>query len=260
MLKYLIQLSLIMVISFGGEANQEEIVTTKSGLQYVEIVEGKGDFPMMGDFCIVHYTGTLEDGTKFDSSHDRGEPIEFPIGMGRVIKGWDEGILTMKSGGKRKLIIPANLGYGDRGTGSIPPNSTLLFDVELVSIKKQFKDRDFDLPGQEIVKDSGLRMIEHIKGKGEKPENGQTVIVHYTGLLESGVKFDSSHDRRKPFEFQLGMGRVIKGWDEGIADMTIGSKRTLIIPSELGYGSRGAGGVIPPNSVLVFEVELLGIK
>ena len=260
MFKYLIQISLIMIFTFGSETNKEIIVTTESGLQYVEILEGKGEFPNKGDFCSVHYTGTLEDGTKFDSSHDRGEPIEFPIGMGRVIKGWDEGLMTMKPGGKRKLIIPAKLGYGERGTGSIPPNSTLIFDVELVSFSKPFKDTDFELPGQEIVKDSGLRMIEHITGDGAKPENGQTVIVHYTGLLDSGVKFDSSHDRNKPFEFQLGMGRVIKGWDEGIADMTIGSKRTLIIPPELGYGSRGSGGVIPPNSVLVFEVELLGVK
>jgi len=260
MLKYLINLSLLIGITIGSDLNKEIIVTTESGLKYIEIKEGKGNFPKAGDFCSVHYTGTLEDGTKFDSSHDRGEPIEFPVGMGRVIKGWDEGIMTMKPGGKRKLIIPANLGYGERGTGSIPPNSILHFDVELVNVKKQFKDTDFELPGQEIVKDSGLRMIEHINGNGAKPEKGQTVIVHYTGMLDSGVKFDSSHDRNKPFDFQLGLGRVIKGWDEGIADMTIGSKRTFIIPPELGYGSKGAGGVIPPNSLLIFEVELIGIK
>ncbi|MAJ45435.1 MAG: peptidylprolyl isomerase [Candidatus Marinimicrobia bacterium] len=234
--------------------------TTVSGLKYIIVNEGKGETPNKGDLCKVHYTGTLEDGTKFDSSYDRGEPIEFPVGVGRVIKGWDEGIMLMKPGGKRKLIIPSDLGYGDRGTGNIPPNSTLHFDVELVSIKKPFKDTDFDLPGEEIVTESGLRMIEHIKGDGSKPETGQTVIVHYTGLLETGAKFDSSHDRNKPFEFPLGMGRVIKGWDEAIADMTIGSKRTLIIPPDLGYGERGAGGVIPPNAVLVFEVELIGVK
>ena len=260
MTKFLIQISLLLSLCCTSETKKDKMNTTSSGLKYIIIKEGVGESPEKGDFCKVHYTGTLEDGTKFDSSYDRGEPIEFPVGMGRVIKGWDEGILLMKPGGKRKLIIPAALGYGDRAAGSIPPNSTLHFDVELVSIKKPFKDTDFDLPGEEILFDSGLRMIEHVKGNGTKPNKGQTVVVHYTGLLETGSKFDSSHDRNKPFEFQIGMGRVIKGWDEGVSDMSIGSKRTLIIPPDLGYGERGAGGVIPPNSVLVFEVELIDIK
>ena len=94
-------------------------------------------------------------------------------------------------------------------------------------------------------------MIDHIIGEGEKPKTTQIVIVHYTGKLENGTKFDSSHDRGKPFEFPLGMGRVIKGWDDGIALLKKGSSAKLVIPSELGYGSRGAGGVIPPNADLV---------
>jgi peptidylprolyl isomerase len=114
----------------------EQIVETATGLGYVEIVEGTGTRPKAGDSVSVHYTGWLKSGQKFDSSHDRGQPLEFSVGRGQVIKGWDEGVGTMRVGGKRKLIIPAHLGYGDRGaSGVIPPGATLIFEVELVGIR-----------------------------------------------------------------------------------------------------------------------------
>lgn len=112
-----------------------DIVTTPSGLKYKELTEGTGATPKQGQTVVVHYTGTLEDGTKFDSSRDRNSPFSFKLGVGQVIKGWDEGLSTMKVGGRRQLIIPADLGYGARGAGGvIPPNATLLFDVELLRI------------------------------------------------------------------------------------------------------------------------------
>ena len=107
---------------------------------------------------------------------------------------------------------------------------------------------------------SGLVYVITQKGSGRQPLSGETVIVHYTGLLGNGAKFDSSLDRGKPFEFPLGQGQVIKGWDEGIAKLHVGDQATLIIPPELGYGATGAGGVIPPNATLIFLVELVGIK
>lgn len=112
-------------------------MTTPSGLKYEDIVIGTGASPQPGHQVTVHYTGTLEDGTKFDSSVDRGQPFTFQIGIGRVIKGWDEGVMTMKVGGKRKLVIPPQLGYGARGAGGvIPPNATLVFEVELLDTKE----------------------------------------------------------------------------------------------------------------------------
>ncbi|HEY9738536.1 MAG TPA: FKBP-type peptidyl-prolyl cis-trans isomerase [Trichocoleus sp.] len=115
--------------------SEENLATTESGLQYVDIVEGTGAMPQPGQRVTVHYTGTLENGTKFDSSRDRGRPFSFNIGVGQVIKGWDEGVGTMRVGGQRKLIIPPELGYGARGAGGvIPPNATLIFDVELLSL------------------------------------------------------------------------------------------------------------------------------
>lgn len=113
---------------------------------------------------------------------------------------------------------------------------------------------------EEITTPSGLKYIDMEIGSGESPNTGQDVEVHYTGTLEDGTKFDSSVDRNQPFNFTIGVGRVIPGWDEGVATMKIGGKRRLIIPSDLGYGARGAGGVIPPNATLIFDVELLGIK
>ncbi|HTJ41737.1 MAG TPA: FKBP-type peptidyl-prolyl cis-trans isomerase [Kofleriaceae bacterium] len=111
---------------------------------------------------------------------------------------------------------------------------------------------------------TGLQYEDTVPGTGASPQKGQTCVMHYTGWLwvdgAKGAKFDSSRDRGKPFTFPIGAGRVIKGWDEGVASMKIGGQRTLLIPPELGYGARGAGGVIPPNATLLFEVELLGVQ
>jgi peptidylprolyl isomerase len=114
----------------------DKTVTTASGLQYVDLVVGSGASPKAGQTVTVHYTGTLTNGNKFDSSRDRGQPFQFQIGVGQVIRGWDEGVMTMKVGGRRKLVIPPELGYGDRGAGGvIPPKATLVFDVELLGVQ-----------------------------------------------------------------------------------------------------------------------------
>jgi len=115
--------------------NNGGVITTASGLQYSDIVVGNGASPKVGQNCVVHYHGTLLDGTVFDSSVEKNKPFEFPVGVGRVIKGWDEGVITMQVGGKRKLIIPSDLAYGSRAAGKIPANSTLIFEVELLEIK-----------------------------------------------------------------------------------------------------------------------------
>ncbi|HEY8020945.1 MAG TPA: FKBP-type peptidyl-prolyl cis-trans isomerase [Thermoanaerobaculia bacterium] len=114
--------------------------------------------------------------------------------------------------------------------------------------------------GKEVVTSSGLKYVDQKVGDGDEAKSGDTVTVHYTGWLTDGKKFDSSVDRNQPFTFRLGASQVIEGWDKGVAGMKVGGKRKLTIPPGLAYGNRAVGGVIPPNSTLIFEVELLGVK
>jgi peptidylprolyl isomerase len=243
--------------SFGQDDPEQTkpMTRTDSGLEFRDVKEGRGDAPKLGETCVVHYTGWLwqdnAKGKEFDSSVKRGTPFAFRLGAGRVIRGWDEGISTMKVGGKRELLIPAELAYRARGAGGvIPPNATLFFDVELV---EKFERTD-----------SGLEYLDDKQGTGVIPRTGQTCEVHYTGWLwhngAKGRKFDSSVDAGQPISFQLGRGEVIKGWDEGIATMKVGGKRRLLIPSELGYGPGGNPPDIPGNATLLFEVELRKVK
>ncbi len=240
--------------------------TTASGLQYEDTTPGTGPEAKSGQDVSVHYTGWLyKDGVKgqkFDSSKDRAEPFDFELDGGMVIRGWDEGVQGMKVGGTRVLVIPPELGYGARGAGGvIPPNATLMFEVELLGVSGGEEAVSLNLTSTA----SGLQFEDKVIGEGAEAKSGARVTVHYTGWLYKsegglrGKKFDSSKDRRDPFKFQLDAGMVIRGWDEGVQGMKVGGTRILVIPAELGYGARGAGGVIPPNATLMFEVELLAV-
>lgn len=238
--------------------------TTASGLKYRITEFGKGKQVISGDNVSVHYTGKLENGTKFDSSRDRNQPITFKAGVGQVIKGWDEGLLLLKVGDKAIFIIPPSLGYGDQDMGPIPAKSTLVFDIEVMGATTPappVKPVPYDVKGKDtLTTASGLRYIKVANGTGIQAENGKTVEVHYTGYLMDGKQFDSSVERGTSFNFPLGMGSVIKGWEEGVALMKIGDKFRFIIPSDIAYGPEGRGPVIPPNATLIFDVELLNVK
>jgi peptidylprolyl isomerase len=235
--------------------------STPSGLKYKLLEMGSGKKVTAGDMVTVHYTGTLPDGTKFDSSKDRNQPFSFKVGGQQVIAGWDEGLQLLQVGDKAILTIPAALGYGERAMGKIPANSTLIFEIEVLDSKAPVVAVPFNIEGKEVLTTpSGLKYVYIEKGNGPKAEAGKTVDVHYTGYLMDGRKFDSSVERGDPISFPLGQGMVIKGWEEGIALMKVGDKMRLIIPSELAYGPNGAGGVIPPNATLLFDVELVGVK
>jgi len=239
----------------------ENSITTNSGLQFIEIREGTGSLPLLGDIVSVNYIGTLDDGTEFDNSYERSWPAEFIVGVGQVMPGWDEGIAMMKKGGKAKLIIPPDLAYGETGAGEgiIPPNATITLEVELVNIHTPGQAAPTPVDESDYtITESGLKYYDFEVGDGELPQNGQTIHVHYTGWLVDGTKFDSSLDRGYSHSFVIGVGDVISGWDEGVSTMKIGGKRQLQIPPDLGYGEAGSGVTIPPDAILIFEIELLG--
>ncbi len=164
------------------------------------------------------------------------------------------------------LALATQLKGNEAVAGNLPTNMTATAQSTLIA--QTASDLDPEAPTEETTDmaddnmtktDSGL-MYEDIEvGTGALPTQGQSVTVHYTGTLENGEKFDSSVDRNRPFSFTIGVGQVIKGWDEGVATMRVGGRRKLVIPPELGYGSRGAGGVIPPNATLIFDVELIRV-
>jgi len=219
--------------------------TTASGLKFADVAVGTGAAPVSTDWVTLQFTATLQDGTLFGSSRKNGGPISVPLGeITKEVAGWGEGLSTMKVGGVRELVIPPSLAYGDKGAGSvIPPGATLVFAIELLDAKAAPK----------------VKIDDTLVGTGATAADGMSVKVNYTGTLENGTVFDSSYGKQ-PFQFVLGQGQVIPGWDQGLQGMKVGGKRTLTIPSELGYGTQGAGAAIPPNSNLVFEVELLDVQ
>lgn len=239
----------------------QEYTTTESGLQYVIVEEGSGDQPEMGDVVRVHYTGLLGDGTEFDTSRGGGEPFQFALGRGQVIPGWDEGIGLLREGGTAKLIIPPELGYGAQGSGGvIPPNATLYFDVELIEIVPGGPDSPTAVDEDDYeATESGLQYYIIEEGDGETAEEGDPVSIHFTFWLEDGTRLNSSIDVGQPLTFVIGQGQVPPGLEEGIAGMQVGEQRQLVLPPELAFGEQGAGDTIPPDSTIIFEVELLEI-
>ncbi|OFY09157.1 MAG: hypothetical protein A2X11_02625 [Bacteroidetes bacterium GWE2_42_24] len=243
---------------------------------------GKGATAKPGDKIRVNMVLSLLNGKKVFSSYDQNKPLLFEYGRRIENKGVEEALGLLQEGGQLIAIIPSDLAFGEEGRGEyIPPYSPVIYRIEMLEIitpeeyalqaaekirvarANETLDREKYLKQNNIKEKplpSGLYVIEEKAGKGNIPKTGDKVKVHYTGYLTNGTRFDSSIDRGQPFEFEVGAGRVIKGWDEGIRHMKPGGKAKLIIPAELGYGERGSGDKIGPYATLVFEIELLSIS
>ena len=228
-----------------------------------DLVVGSGSPVGVGDFLIMDYVGvSYSTGLQFDASWDRGSPFPFELGAGRVIQGWDQGIVGMSVGGRRSLTIPPELAYGENGSGSgsIGPNETLVFVVDLIaSVPANLEKPSVALTLESTTE---LKTNDISEGSGAIVQPGNVVYIHYVGVSAStGEQFDSSWDRgRSEFiGYISGTGNVIQGLDEGLLGMQVGGRRTVVIPPDLAYGENGAGdGLIAPNETLIFTVDLLG--
>lgn len=240
-------------------------------LGITDLVVGEGEVVRANATVTVHYRGTFrETGEQFDASYDRGEPATFSLVPGGLIKGFAEGLLGMKVGGKRRIDIPWNMAYGEQGRPPrIPPKSDLVFEVEMIGVENEAPAAEpepakkpelaTEFAGEPQDLGEGLVVRDIAVGQGEAGiKVGASVTMHYVGVLAaSGEQFDSSLDRGEPATFQLEPGALIEGFSRGLLGAKVGTKRRLEIPSALGYGERGAPPVIPANADLVFEVEIL---
>jgi peptidylprolyl isomerase len=244
--------------------HQAEVVTSETGLRYVVTKAGEGDAPAKGDRLTAHMVFRLPSGKVMLDTRETKMPKQISVGADLQINGLEEGLVGMKKGERRTIIIPPKLGFGVEGLAENPPIATLIFEVEIVDVQSDKKQIEKiinklkkDYPKAKLITTkSGLQYVVTKVGAGDKVGKGKKIKAHYTGRLLDGTEFDSSVKRGVPFEFVVGTGQVIKGWDEALSDMKKGEKRTLIIPPGLAYGPRGRPG-IPPNATLVFDVELV---
>lgn len=212
-----------------------------------DLTIGDGDEIQPGHTLRVDYVGRLPDGSTFDSTDETGEEFIFTFGIGQVIEGWDEGLEGMREGGTRRLEIPSHMAFGQRGrcrtdgTCPVPPNTDVTYEVTVVAI--------FD---EVLVEDQ-------TEGTGRVAENGDILFVDFVGQLQNGDVFDESLSVGAPFQFQLGQGRVIAGWDQGLPGMKAGGRRIITVPPSLGYGPFGSPPTIPQYAVLIFTIDLVEV-
>lgn len=266
---------LFLIIAFGC-SKENEIVTLESGLQYMDDSLGTGRAAKDSDLVTIHFRGWMvNDSTNLfsdwtadqqkmayslGSTYDQNQPIKFVLGTGAFIKGTDQGIKGMKPGGRRTMIIPSAMAYGEKGMGPIPPNTDLKIVIELLDVKDRVVAEEFKVKPEDFkTTSSGLKYAFVNEGEGKNADSGSVVTVHYTGYLEDGTKFDSSVERDEPFSFVLGMGQVIPGWEEALKLMNKGAKARFILPPELGYGTMELAQ-IPANSTLIFDIEMLDVQ
>ncbi len=236
-------------------------ITTDSGLQFLETNPGDGIHPKDGDIVLMNFVASLPDGTEFGNSYTQGGPAEVIIGRGQLLEGWEEGVKLMSTGSSARLVLPPELAFGEEAYGMIPANSPIIMMIELISVEKPPKPKDFSNVNLTTT-ESGLAYYDLEDGEGEPAQEGQIVSNYFTIWVkgEDKAQFIGSSQDGSPITFQIGKGdTVFPGWEEGVTGMKVGGVRYLEIPAELALGDVG-GGDIPPGATLLMEIELLDIK
>jgi FKBP-type peptidyl-prolyl cis-trans isomerase len=234
-------------------------VATESGLRYAFLSDGDGETPDFGSTVTVHFKLWLEDGSLLADSYASSQPAPFTLGAEEIIAAWDEMAALMRVGDVVQMIVPPELGLGAAGGGPIPPDATLIFELELLDFQPppppptEVDEESF------IETESGLRYVFLEEADGPLAASGDSVTVNYAGWLTNTIQFDNSYDRGEPFTLVADTGSVIPGWDEMLLLMPQGSKVQVYIPGDLAYGASGRPG-IPPNATLIFEIELLEVS
>ena len=270
------------------DVSPDMLVLKESGIRVFDRTAGDGRKPTVLDLVVVKYTGWLSDGCIFASTYPRGQDAQFPVSS--LIGGWQEAMVTMKTGGIRRVEIPSELAYRELGSPpNIPPHETLMFDIELINVLTLTEVRatatvvaasftptpeggdtlpscaNAGPPGavprfadvaedQLVAQPSGISVFDIKVGDGNSPGENDFVCVHYTGWLENGSEFDSSYPRGTAIGFPV--SGVIQGFRDAILGMSVGGHRRVQIPSELGYGDSGAGASIPGGATLYFDIVL----
>lgn len=234
--------------------------TTESGVKYWDLEVGDGPAVLPRAEVKVRHTGWLEDGTVFDTTEMIRKPSSFSLSRGRVIAGWREGIPGMRVGGKRRLEVPPQLAYAEAGAGPIPPNATLIFEVEVVEASEPPPLPEPSSLGdiKPVTTETGLTFWDIKEGSGSTPEEESTVTVHYSMWLLDGTICQTSKETGRPLAALL--SRLSAGMREGISSMKVGGIRQMRVPPDLAYGETGYPPEIPPNATLTIEVELVGFK
>ncbi len=250
----------ILVITAGTawylKTNQDiaPVSPAEQAVAVSDLVVGTDREAKAGLLATVHYNGQVQGGLEFESTRAREKGVTIKLGNGETLVGLDQAITGMKVGGKRRVIIPPELGYGSRTVGDVvKPNSTLVYEIDLVNVE----DPPVEIPGETYTE---LKTKDLATGKGAKAAGGSVVKIHYRATLSNGKDFEDTYPRQTPVEVTLGAGMLLQGVDQGIIGMQAGGKREIKIPPELGYGSRSVGGLVPPNSSLIYTVELLEIS
>ena len=233
--------------------------TTTTGLQYLELVPGTGETPKAGNIISMQYIATLPDGTELANTYTNNAPVSTLWGRNLLLPGWEEGIGLMKVGGKTRLVLPPNLALGAEGSGPIPPNSQIVIEVELLSVKPA--PLPATVTAEQLTKTtSGLQYFDIAKGDGTEAAKNSSVSTHFTIWVknETGYDYIASSEDTSPLSFVVGRGdTVFPGWEEGVTGMKVGGKRLLVIPADLGMGAQGNGSSIPANAILVMEIQLV---